>query len=342
MKHAHAQQVRLIPPIRSQGPITNGRQISEAVQRWENVEHDHTRIDLPLVLDTPIPELHLHDDGLLCQRNPNCQYVARSLETMKVHWRKIHHWTAGKHGGRTGEAQRREIEAAIAQSYRRVSCQQVFRTLRGSHYIRIEPGNTNQRIDPENDGQFARFIREAEQRWEEHQRETVIQTDQHNEANPWLRRAGWATYLANIEPDDLRQCIQQPEVDETENRPQAEDAIGPIEKAAHAIWQAMAVVARVAQQTVTTLGHSIRIEAVRTERDQNHHTPLQAYMNEEDIQEHVRPWQQVLMFFTRTQVAHEWTSPVYQMTPRQRKAWRFLWHLAWALVIRWPSQRSSH
>ncbi|EDN07518.1 predicted protein [Histoplasma mississippiense (nom. inval.)] len=90
----------------------------------------------------------------------------------------------------------------------------------------------------------------------------------------------------------------------------------------------MGQVARTSQRVITRLGHFVRIEAIRTERHQTRHTPLQAYMDEESIAEHVRPWQQMLMFFARTQVEHEWTSPQYRFTPRQRKTWRVLWQVA--------------
>ncbi|KKZ66220.1 hypothetical protein EMCG_08056 [[Emmonsia] crescens] len=102
----------------------------------------------------------------------------------------------------------------------------------------------------------------------------------------------------------------------------------PDELAARAIWEAMGQVARTSQRVITQLGHFIRIEAIRTERHQTRHTPLQAYMDEESIAEHVRPWQQMLMFFARTQIEHGWTSPQYRFTPRQRKTWRVLWQVA--------------
>jgi hypothetical protein len=87
-----------------------------------------------------------------------------------------------------------------------------------------------------------------------------------------------------------------------------------------AIWEAIDGVARISQRITKQTGHLIRIEAARTEKDQSPHQPLQAYMDEEQIQRHVEPWQQVLMFFARTQVDHDWPSPPYRFTPRQRRA----------------------
>ncbi|KAJ5609933.1 hypothetical protein N7510_006652 [Penicillium lagena] len=95
-----------------------------------------------------------------------------------------------------------------------------------------------------------------------------------------------------------------------------------------AIWDAMDGVARISQRITKQTGHLIRIEAARTEKDQSPYQPLQAYMDEEQIQRHVEPWQQIVMFFARTQVEHDWQSPPYRFTPRQRRAWQALWRCA--------------
>jgi hypothetical protein len=47
-------------------------------------------------------------------------------------------------------------------------------------------------------------------------------------------------------------------------------------------------------------------------------------MDKEAIVKHVRPWQQVLMFFARTQREHTWKSLQYRFTRRQREAWEAL------------------
>jgi hypothetical protein len=51
-------------------------------------------------------------------------------------------------------------------------------------------------------------------------------------------------------------------------------------------------------------------------------------MDADNIERHTIPWQQILMFFTRTQATHEWASPNYKFTKRQRAAWNSLWKLA--------------
>lgn len=43
-----------------------------------------------------------------------------------------------------------------------------------------------------------------------------------------------------------------------------------------------------------------------------------AYIDAASIQKHAEPWQQVLVFFARTQAPNDWTTPEYEFTPRQR------------------------
>ena len=47
-------------------------------------------------------------------------------------------------------------------------------------------------------------------------------------------------------------------------------------------------------------------------------------MDEQSIGDHTRPWQQILMFFARTQREHAWKSLAYRFTRRQREAWEAL------------------
>jgi hypothetical protein len=72
-----------------------------------------------------------------------------------------------------------------------------------------------------------------------------------------------------------------------------------------AIWEAMDGLTRFSQA-------SVRLEAIRMEKHQTQFQPLQSYMDRDAIVKHTRPWQQMLMFFARTQREHGWKSPQYQ------------------------------
>jgi hypothetical protein len=60
---------------------------------------------------------------------------------------------------------------------------------------------------------------------------------------------------------------------------------------------------------VCCIGVFVRLEAIRTEMQQTRFQPLQPYMDKKAIVKHTRPWQQMLMFFARTQREHVWKSP---------------------------------
>ncbi|KAL5373159.1 hypothetical protein DPSP01_012912, partial [Paraphaeosphaeria sporulosa] len=115
-------------------------------------------------------------------------------------------------------------------------------------------------------------------------------------------------YLVGMERPNLLASVGAPEAEE--------------EPVAAAIWEAMGGLARISQASVIHhVGIFVRLEAIRTEKHQTWYEPLQPYMDEKSISEHARPWQQILMFFWRTQQEHTWKSPKYRFTKGQREAW---------------------
>ncbi|TKA60225.1 hypothetical protein B0A55_13169, partial [Friedmanniomyces simplex] len=86
----------------------------------------------------------------------------------------------------------------------------------------------------------------------------------------------------------------------------------------------MCELAAISQSTVGQSGVMLRLEAVRSEIDQQRFQPLQPYQEVASIEHHCRPWQQMLMFFTRTQRPHDWSSPVYRFNRRQSAAFEKL------------------
>jgi hypothetical protein len=122
-----------------------------------------------------------------------------------------------------------------------------------------------------------------------------------------------------MERADLMACLK-----ELVAEPDPRSDVQP-EPVKAAIWAAMAGLARFSQASVIErVGIFVRLEVVRTEKHQTQFKPLQPYMDKEAIVKHTRPWQQVLMFFARTQKEHAWKSPQYRFRRRQRKAWEAL------------------
>jgi hypothetical protein len=141
--------------------------------------------------------------------------------------------------------------------------------------------------------------------------ERIIQEGPANEVNPWLERTGWEPYLAGLDPTKLVQCVSAPDEEEE-----------PINAA---IWQIMDELIQNCQHSVIHhVGVFVRLEAIRTEKHQTRYHPLQPYMDTKGFAKYGRPWKQILMFIARTQEAHDWRSPPYQLTATQSRAWEIL------------------
>ena len=330
--------------------------IVQAIQQWPQIKQDSSTIQIPTVLDEPLPILPCHSNGLLCQRGADpCYYIASTLKSLRTHWRNIHQWSQQTRPGRLSASERARSEAELQESYRTVSWQQVFPSGRGSHYIQIRYPDGRQSPPPPPD-QAQQAVDQVLQAWEAAERAQAnqpIQPDAITDANPWLRFTQWAVYLREIPPDDLLQSVTAPDPeglaqgrDSAQGRhrdgeasdeevvrprrrrphpPPSDEPTDPIETAIQALWETVDQLARKSQRTVQHCGSAIRMEAVRTQQKELPYHPLLAYMDEESIQRHVYPWQQVLTFFARTQAPHDWRSPVYDFTARQRQKWARLW-----------------
>lgn len=67
---------------------------------------------------------------------------------------------------------------------------------------------------------------------------------------------------------------------------------------------------------------------LKTRRHQTRYQPLQPYMDASTLAKYSQPWKQVIIFFVRAQIEHEWDSPVYEFTARQRHTWKRFWREA--------------
>jgi hypothetical protein len=296
-------------------------QVQEAILQWDAIEEDPDLIDVPYQLDEPIRPLLLYQDGLLCRRDQlRCHFVARTWLSMKQHWREKHGWRTQAHRGHPTTLQQAQTKQDLAQSAHHVSCQRLFVQGPNSHYIHIqfpEPHMAHASMPLDQNSRVAQLIQQVEDQFQvqQQQRQHQIEAGQLDEANPWLRRTQWAAFLTGINPWQLLTSIEEP--DEESNHPD--------EIRARAIWEAMEGLIQTSQSCVCQLGHLLRVEAIRTEKIQNRHRPLQAYMHPDLIIKHMRPWQQMMMFLVRTQVEHDWESPGYRFTPRQQHTWQILW-----------------
>ena len=292
------------------------RRLGDEVRSWPEIMIYPSQLEVPASIPEPIQQLMIHQQGWQCQlQPPHCQYVCREFASMDQHWREQHQWSRARHSGRPSRKERLEIQRRQERACRPVRCQRLFPQGEGSGYFAII-GEDEEHPVPDMD-RCQRFCEKVHAHWKKTEEDAnrLIQDGEKDEANPWLKRTGWVPYLKKLDPDRLLESIEPPNSD-----PQKDE-----EPVAEAIWTAMAEMARISQMSVIhETGVFVRLEAIRSEKHQTQFRPLEPYMDEESIVHRVRPWQQMLMFFWRTQQPHEWRSPRYRFTRRQREAWERL------------------
>ncbi|KAL4755584.1 uncharacterized protein BDW70DRAFT_146292 [Aspergillus foveolatus] len=303
--------------------------ILRTIQQWNDISGEPDMVYIPRELDGAIPIIKVHTNGMQCRQDPQCQYIGTHINTMRKHWQQVHGWTQHPHRGHVTAEEKRQGVVELQQSYRRVAWQQVFPTRKNSHLVHIRSLNPEPEELPTPVNERQRIAAEIKARAvedEQHVADNVVEADEIHDANPWLRMTRWARYLADVHFQDLLDVVATPDA----------ELADPVSRATRVVWDTMAQLARRSQQTVKHCGNGIRMAAVCTMPNHTPHQPLRAYMDEKSIQDHVRPWQQILLFVIRTQTSWPWTKkkPTYVMTARQQKTWRRLWQMAQAELER--------
>ncbi|KAJ5205115.1 hypothetical protein N7472_001563 [Penicillium cf. griseofulvum] len=108
--------------------------------------------------------------------------------------------------------------------------------------------------------------------------EHTVEAGQVDDANLWLRRTQWPTYLRGILVPPLLQSLETPAPEGVEN-----------EAIVRVIWDVIGSVAAISQRITKQCGHFTRTEAARTEQHESPFTPLLAYIDEANIQRYVEP-----------------------------------------------------
>lgn len=302
-------------------PGPQAKEIANTVRSWEGISHDPDSFQYPRVVQHPVHALSLHTDGKRCQVIAECLYICRDLKAMKEHWRIAHSFSVRQQRGYPHAQHKQQAQERLKRSYQAVVCQRFFVRGVGSSFFWVrQPRVTHLPQEPPIlSSQATEIIQQAEQQYAQTvaAREYIIEPGQVNDANPWLRRTRWAEYLQGLSVQPLLESIEAPIEDAFDNE-------API----RVIWDTMGSLGSLAQRITKHCGHLIRTEAVRTVLYELPHQPIQSYMDIESIKRHVLPWQQILMFFARTQREHDWQSPQYQFTSQQVRRWQELWDLA--------------
>ena len=295
--------------------------IADEVRNWAGLIEYASELNVPSQVIEPIQQLPVYQDGKMCRLDPDrCRQIFRSERVMKNHWRDIHGWSPAEKGGRPTRVQQEAIDDCVKQYSKKVHCQRLLAQGHGKQYFEVhQPGDGGPGVVPvDGNAAWAQVGEQIAKAWAnvEMRAQSTIQAGERDEVNPWLERTQWLPYLVGMERAELLGCVEEPMA---EPDPRQEQQAEPVEAA---MWEAMDGLARFSQTSVTRrIGVFVRLEAIRTEKHQTRYQPLQPYMDEQSIVKHVRPWQQIVIFFARTQRDHTWKSPQYRFTRRQRDAW---------------------
>lgn len=310
----------------------DARELQNQVLQWPDLLPDREMIfRIHENVQPPIPELEIFSDGLLCDtQTEECRYICRDQQTMKTHFGRFHPGQRGK-AGAPCTSQR---SSKNPQPWRRVHCQRIFPRRQGSQYFEVEAPQQAEEaapnpLPPPTKIEQARQMLQLRMKKIEDRERRIIDESTYNEANPWLERTEWAKYLRKLDRDELLQSVATPEMDEE-----------PIDRV---VWEAMDEMMRQCQATTSEhAGVFVRKEVMRTEEDQSRFVPLKGYQNPDELRDKGRHWQQIMMFFVRTQQTHTWKSPKYRFNHRQQVAFEQLQQEVVEEVERRKQQQQQH
>ncbi|KAM0700964.1 hypothetical protein Q7P35_011323 [Cladosporium inversicolor] len=257
----------------------------EEIQEWAGVVQYPSEFEVPPFVDDPVDKLALFHDGIKCGLDDGeCPYVCQGMDTMKVHWRKKHGFSAGQNRGGSGMLKREEVERRISEHYCAVRCQRFFVQKEHSQYfeVRSSEEQSDESVRQSKDEEiWSQAWEQASQHYDRIRSDDTIRPGEIDEVNPWLRRTGWIPYLKDCDCKDILRCIRELTVDEeiAEGKNKANDN----ERATAAIWEAMGELVSASQDTVSRSRVMLRFEAICTEAHQNIYRPLEPYQNRDDI-----------------------------------------------------------
>lgn len=149
---------------------------------------------------TRIKHIPLYTDGLQCRLRPaDCDYICRSDDVMRKHWRQQHNWSlCGSRGGGAA-GRRRQAENKRQHVVQSVCCQRFFHTRSGARYFAVLdaalPAVPTAQVD-KSDAMASVFANldslEAVQCARE---QTVVASAGPTEVSPWLQMTRWTHYL---------------------------------------------------------------------------------------------------------------------------------------------------
>ena len=248
-------------------------------------------------VDSVMLKLKVCTNGLICQlKSDNCRYICRNVKFMWTHCKQKHGWKQQTQRERSSKSRQiRQRRSDALKSWKVVVCQRFFVQKHESQYVEVRKEIDVAHVDESDQmsawnlirkemNQIIDTIKEKKQR--------VIQKNEINEINSWLKRVEWHTYLMRLNREELIASMNKP-------NPEAE----PI---ATVIWDAMnSLIQHCQQSMVSRVDVFVRMKTIRIEKHQTRYQSLQSYMNVKELSNYSRSWKQILMFTIRTKRAHD-------------------------------------
>ena len=195
---------------------------------------------------------------------------------------------------------------AAAQRWRKAYCQRFFTNGGKSSYfevggtagISLFPEQTEKEQTEKGPAGYRKVVAYARAELQTDVRGDIIAVEEHaeSEPNPLLEWAGWDRYLKGFEWADLVAMTERPDPAEE-----------PAEEVALGIWTAMEEVAHTYhQRDGPRRGGVDAATGARIRHGETRFYALQAMSDHGNVVKYVRSWQNLMMFFARTQGWDAW------------------------------------
>ncbi len=256
-------------------------------------------------VDSAVSKLKICTNDLICQlKLDDCQYICRVSKNMRTHCKQKHEWkqqTQRECLSKSDQIRQRRSDAL--KSWKIVVCQRFFVQRHESQYVEVKKEINVAHSKNENDqtsewnlirkemNQIIDMIKEKKQR--------VIQKDEINEINSWLKKIKWHTYLMSLNREELIASMKKSNLE--------------IEFIVIIIWNVMnSLIQHCQQSMMSRVNVFIRMKIICIEKHQTRYQSLQSYMNVKKLMNYNRSWKQILMFMIQIKRAHDWVSLKYK------------------------------
>ena len=270
----------------------------------------------------PLDHLPVYQDGVACQLRPaQCQYVCRSLTSLRNHWRTAHRWRPSplqRRGGSMLPAEREEYQRRCASASRPVHCQRLFLSGTYASYYEVVPDRPgpSEATAPEAEADtnreppsLADLVRGELATLEQAQsaNDQVFRGfESKKEVSPWLELTRWPEYLRGHRPRDIAQLIAPPSAENEAVLLAVCDSLERVVKEAHQ---------SVCDDKVNVFDQA-RINSF-LQRPRAADRPLMVKLQRSTWRTYTRIWKSLLCFVYRTSRPDHRKSYRHQLTSRQ-------------------------